>query len=152
MLFYSMMQKMEIKDHYAFEDPWEENDQMEVAIGRRCKKEVYSAAYALAEVVVAAAEELEAEVVVTAALVVVGTLVVVLVLTLVLLALVLVADEVGLDDEELVLELLSLDVDLVVTVLTVVCEEEMDDVVPRWIEPDGEADVVGLFLPVVVVG
>jgi hypothetical protein len=106
----------------------------------------------LAEVVVAAAEELEAEVVVAAALVVVGTLVVVLVLTLVLLALVLVADEVGLDDEELVLELLPLDVDLVVTVLTVVCEEEMDDVVPRWIEPDGEADVVGLFLPVVVVG
>jgi len=36
--------------------------------------------------------------------------------------------------------------------LIVVFEEERDDVVPRWIELDGEADVVGPLLPVVVVG
>lgn len=92
-------------------------------------------------VVVTATDELEAEVVVTAALVVVTALVdlPVLALELLELELVLLADDVGLDDEELelelellpVLELLPLDVDLVVTWLIVVCDEEIEDVVPR---------------------
>jgi len=68
------------------------------------------------------------------------------------------ADEVGLDEEELeielllTLELLALEVGLVVTVLMVVCEEAWEDVVPWWLELDGEEEVVGTFLPVVVVG
>lgn len=92
--------------------------------------------------VVAAADELGTEVVVTAALVVVAMLVALLVLKL---ELVLLADELGLDEEELVtvVEPLPFDVDFVVTVLMVVCDEEMEDVVPRWIELDGEAEVVG---------
>ncbi len=90
----------------------------------------------------AAADELGTEVVVTAALVVVAMLVALLVLKL---ELVLLADELGLDEEELVtvVEPLPFDVDFVVTVLMVVCDEEMEDVVPRWIELDGEAEVVG---------
>ena len=109
-------------------------------------------------------EETEAEVgiVVAAALVVVGMLVVLVVLALelvelevlLLLLLLLLEDRAGLDDEELETKLLLAleEVGLVVTVLMVVCEEEMEDVVPRWIELDGEGEVVGPLLPVVVIG
>ena len=97
-------------------------------------------------------------VVVTAALVLVAMLDVLLELeatleVLVLLALLL-ADEVGFDEEELETEPLTLAVEeaLVVTVLIVVLEEENEEVVPRWIELDGEAVVVGPLLSLVVVG